>query len=124
VKRLAIISLLLSLVLCGCGGEAEPPMSVNITDAGTVYDGQEQFFYQVEDEPIVITVGVTKNSGEISVLITDENDSDKVYYSGSDIPTSEFEVTVSEKGGCRVLVTCDEFIGKYGIDYKVSTAPD
>jgi len=108
----------------GCAlKEKRPKMDISLEDGKTVYDGCEQYFYEVkENQEGTLSVAIRKESGSIDIKVFRTDDRKMIAYQGNDIPTSEFKVTLSDPGEYKVWVEADDFMGSYTFDWSVKAA--
>lgn len=111
-----------AMLLAGCRyQERHPKMEVNVVDDKVVYDGTEQYFYEVETGTVgTLKVKVLKYDGELALKVFATEDRSQVAYKGNDIPTSDFEVILSEPGKYKVWVEAKKFKGSYGFDFSLA----
>ncbi|MGN0572973.1 MAG: hypothetical protein ACI4IX_03445, partial [Acutalibacteraceae bacterium] len=100
------------LLFSACGNAEKPEMSVDIKDGQKIYNGTEQRFYRVDEGTEgEIEIAVNRNGGTINITVVYLNSSEEVCYQGTDIPTSDFKVSLSSPGEYRVLIQADNFNG-------------
>jgi len=109
--------LLLSLTGCRSEDSGNPEMKAEVTDRGTVYDGQEQRLYQVEEgQSGTLGVKISGSVGRLSLSVTKEGES---FYEGNDLQNCGFSVVLDEPGEYRCLVTAEHFTGEYSLEWSV-----
>lgn len=120
---LCILIAALPAMLTGCGSrqDAEKPcMNISYKNGQSVYTGTEQRFYQLEEgQTGKLTVSVTQESGSLSISVFPTAAPEQYCYRGTDIPSSEFSVTLSEPGEYKVWIEADHFAGSYGFEWTV-----
>lgn len=117
-----IVALLAMFTGCGSGQDAEQPsMNISFENGQTVYTGTEQRFYQLEDGQVGnLAISVTRESGSLNISVFPTAAPQQYCYRGTDIPTSDFTVTLSESGEYKVRIEADHFAGSYGLEWTVS----
>ena len=118
MKKRIWVLILLCLMLCACERFIDKPeMTVTVTDDGSLYNGDEQRFFTVEENvPLTLDFAIQKESGFISVTVYNLQTPKDLSYRGTDLPSSEFSVTLRTAGTYRVHIQCRDFIGAYGIE--------
>ena len=123
VKMFVVCILIAALaaLITGCGSaqNAETPsMNIDFVNGQTVYSGTEQRFYQVkEGNAGELKITVTRESGNLNISVCPVNDPQHYCYRGTDIPSSDFTVTLPEPGEYKVFVEADKFAGSYIFDW-------
>lgn len=116
---LAVILLLFN----SCGKADNPEMNVEIRDGQKIYNGTEQRFYQVDEGmEAELEIEVNRNSGSINITVVDSDSSQKVFYQGTDIPTSDFKVSLPSPGEYKVLTQADNFNGSYTFTWRTDVS--
>ena len=125
---LCILIVVLLAILAGCdsGQDAEQPcMNINAENGHTVYNGTEQRFYRLEEgQSGKLAVSVTRESGSLSISVFPSASPEQRCYRGTDIPTADFMVTLSEPGEYKVWIEADSFAGSYGFEWTVQESKD
>lgn len=100
--------------LSGCGKEENPVMDISIKDGRQIYNGTEQRFYQVEEGTAgELRIKVDRESGTLDISVVSSDNSQKSFYRGKDIPTSDFTVDLTAPGEYKVLIEAKDFAGDY-----------
>ncbi|MGN0547526.1 MAG: hypothetical protein ACI4I3_09350 [Acutalibacteraceae bacterium] len=125
-RKIILSAFLLAVVLltfCSCGKSEKPEMNVDIKDGQRIYNGTEQRFYQV-DEGMEgeLEIAVNRNSGTINITVVYLGSSEEFCYQGTDIPTSEFTVSLPYSGEYKVLTQADNFNGSYTYIWRTNPA--
>ena len=77
------------------------------------HDGYQQRTINTDGEPTVLEVEIVSSSGEIGMMITDENGN--VIYDQQRIETSSFEIEIS--GKVIVKITGEDHKGSYSLSW-------
>ena len=97
-----------------------PHMDKNLENGQILYDGTEQWFFQVEEgQTGVLTVSITRESGNLNLSVFPESDPEQYNYRGTELPTSDFTVLLEEPGTYRVWIEAERFIGTYDCEWSV-----
>lgn len=118
---LLIMGVIFVLVLSGCqvtkGGFSEF-MSVE-TQTGSIWskkyqkiNGSISKYFNLEENE-VMSFDIVTEKGELSISLVDSNG--ETIYSGSEIPTSTFEVTIPSSGRYELTVEADHHKGSFEI---------
>lgn len=122
-KILAVCMVIAALtgLITGCGlkkADETPCMNIDFVNGQTVHSGTEQRFYQVKEGNVgELKITVTRESGSLNISVYPVNDTQNYCYRGTDIPTSDFTVTLSEPGEYTVFIEAEKFVGSYGFDW-------
>ena len=97
-----------------------PHMDKNLENGQILYDGTEQRFFQVEEgQTGVLTVSITRESGNLNLSVFPESDPEQYNYRGTELPTSDFTVLLEEPGTYHVGIEAERFIGTYACEWSV-----
>lgn len=116
---------LVSAMLVSCSSrKAEsvdrPTMNIDFTDKGMVRNGNEAYTYQVESGKTgVVSISIDRTSGKLDIDIYSSTDRSKVEYKGRDLDSATFSVVLTEPGEYKVMFTCKDYIGSYGVNWRV-----
>ncbi|MDD3106320.1 MAG: PPC domain-containing protein [Bacilli bacterium] len=119
-KVFMIVCIVLSLF--GCSNKAKNDnLFMNVdriknADGSTsiIKNGAEQYFFTVEDgETVKVKMTFDNQNGTIDVYIAKDGVKENADYKGTDIPSSNFSVTISKAGTYQILYTCKDYIGEY-----------
>ena len=97
-----------------------PHMDKHLENGQILYDGTEQRFFQVEEgQTGVLTVSITRESGNLNLSVFPESDPEQYNYRGTELPTSDFTVLLEEPGTYHVWIEAERFIGTYDCEWSV-----
>ncbi|QSX05531.1 PPC domain-containing protein [Sedimentibacter sp. zth1] len=126
-SRFAIFSVMLVLILflCGCsGGSYITTKSVEKNNANEMSMKYEKFkgykYYKLkvkEGEEIIVTVDIKTENGKISAYIAKDDDVENAVYRGTNIPTSNFTVSITESGTYTIRVDAVNHKGSYSFKW-------
>lgn len=130
IGKWILILLLGILTLSSCtanhhsDNQRGPAMSVSVDgDGNTVYDGNEQLFYQVEEgQKAIVHFIITVEQGTIGFDIHEAEDESSHQYRGTITKSCEFDVVIEKASSYRIYVTASDFHGTYSLDWK--TVPE
>lgn len=115
--RLLVLLLICVLTACGTSGPgpaAAPEMRVSLENGQTVYNGTEQDFYTVKQgQTGELRISVRTESGSLGISVFPSTDPEHFCYRGTEIPTSDFSVTLPEAGDYTVWIEAEHFAGSY-----------
>ncbi len=119
MKKCILSLLLLSFVLMGCvTGSCTTVMSIekNTGDLFSMsyylFSGEKKCTVRLDEDETEIFAVIESLSGVLDITITDET-SGTVVYSGTEVPTSEFSVSVQPDGKYSISVQADSHSGSY-----------
>ena len=114
-KFLAHLVLAAALLLLTACGNDPPQMVITTRNGVTTYNGTERQICHVADgEERELHISVFRENGSISISVW-QMEEQKYAYRGTDIPTSDFIVTLSERGEYRIEISAESFQGRYSI---------
>ena len=128
LKKTCIITSVLLLILCfsACsGGSYVSVMSTETNNAQEIsmeydsFDGNKFYDISIEQE-VIVTVHIETESGSMSAYIAKDNDVTNAVYQGSDIPTSDFTVALTESGTYTIRVDANQHSGSYSFQWESS----
>lgn len=121
-RPLLCLLLALACLLTGCGAKREAAgMTVDIKDGRKVCTGTEQRFYRVEDgQTGELAISILREDGDLAIAVFPAEDPEHCCYRGSELPTSDFSVTLSGPGSYTVQIEADRFIGSYGLEWTAN----
>ena len=112
--RLLWAALALALLFSACA-RAQSAMRVRNAGGQSIYDGQEQTLYAVEEgSPLSLSVRISRTSGKLS-LLAEQLETGEIAYRGLALPTSDFSVGLPGPGTYRLTVTAERFCGSFEI---------
>ncbi|MGN1095443.1 MAG: hypothetical protein ACI4QR_03545, partial [Eubacteriales bacterium] len=115
-----------SLMMSGCifsGKTDSPYMNIEFKNGQMVYNGNEQYFYQVKEGEVgELEIAVERTSGKLDIIVSCDDIPEHYFYRGTDIPTSSFKVVLPEPGEYRLVVEAEDFAGSYGFEWSVRNA--
>ncbi len=123
--KLIIIMSLLILLVVGCsrgsytvvkGSEFNTPTKMSMTYYK--FTGYKETNVTVkEGQPVVVTFDIVTEEGTLNAYIAKNNDKSNCSYEGKDIPTSNFTVTLTEKGKYTIRLDAQKHSGSYSITW-------
>ena len=115
LKRLAPFALAAALLLmAACSGNTSQ-MVTTTRDGITTYNGTEQQICQVADGARQeLDISVFRQNGSLSISVL-QMEGQKYVYRGTDIPTSDFIVSLPNPGEYRIEINAKNFQGSYAI---------
>ena len=94
-----------------------PCMNIDFKNGQTIYDGTEQWVYQVEEgQTGELEIRVSRVSGSISICVFRTDEPAQYSYRGTNMPTSDFVVALTEPGEYKVWVEAETFAGSYSVN--------
>lgn len=70
-----------------------------------------------EGQPVVVTFDIVTEEGNLNAYIAKNNDKSNCSYEGKNIPTSNFTVTLTEKGRYTIRIDAETHSGSYSITW-------
>ncbi|MBQ8370081.1 MAG: hypothetical protein IJ497_12180 [Clostridia bacterium] len=123
MKKRLLSLLLLSFLLLSCvSGSYSTVMSVenNTGDlfsmSYSLFSGEKKRSVSLNEDETEIAVVIETQSGTLDITITDEASGTSVYR-GTDLPSSEFSVTVQPGGTYSITVHADHHCGSYDFSW-------
>lgn len=102
------------LMMTACGSNS-PQMVIITQDSTTTYNGTDQQICHVADgEQCELHISVFRQDGSISISVL-QMEEQAYAYRGTDIPTSDFIVFLSEPGKYCIEINAENFQGSYDI---------
>ncbi len=130
IKNCVLFTLILSLVLIsGCTyGSYTTTGSIQISTLSKMSMSYKKFNgYKItelnikEGEEYQVNVSIVSEEGKLGLTIALENDKkdrqDETIYKGSELPTSDFKVTLDKPGKYLIKVTGENHKGKFNITW-------
>lgn len=117
MKRLGVISLtlLIALLLFGCTKQFSGNMVSSRNKVSMTYrilEGDKSQLFDLE-EGDVLDFDVVSESGKVDIVL--QKDDEEAIYSGINIPTCSFKVTINEKGKYKCVITGHKAKGSINI---------
>ena len=120
-----LITLILLAVLTGCTcgsftilNGSELNTSTKMSMSYEKFNGFKQRNIEVrEDETLVISVNIVTEAGSIDAYVAKDNDTTNSTYTGKDIPTSSFTVTITKPGKYTIRVDAQNHTGSYSFSW-------
>lgn len=99
-------------------------MSISFdSDGNTVYDGNEQLFYEVQEgQKAIVHFKITVAQGSIGFDIHEKEDESAHQYRGTITESCEFDVVIEKTNWYRIYVTASDFHGTYSINWETESA--
>ena len=95
-------------------------MKIEFGKDGIIRNGTEYYTYQVEKGSVgVVSVSISKKSGKIDIDVYPTGLKDDAEYTGRDLDSASFSVILNEPGEYIVCITAKDFVGDYGISWKM-----
>ncbi|MDF2988179.1 MAG: hypothetical protein K0R50_3689 [Eubacterium sp.] len=124
--KILIICIITIVILSGCTyGSFTSVGSIEVNTFSKMSMSYQKFngykstdIHVDEGETVEINADIVTEKGKIGMTIEDEDD--KKVYEGTDIPTSNFKVTLDKAGDYKVTVTGDKHKGSYKISWDKS----
>lgn len=125
MKRIFSFALTLALVMvffCGCDGVKELKVGCAEFRNGSgfgmsyeLYTGEREYKIEVKDQPVALKIEIVTESGDFALFVgRDGFESD---YTGNELETASFTVTLSETGTYKVKVTAKKHKGSFSVKY-------
>ena len=107
-------------MMTACGSNS-PQMVIIAQDSTTTYNGTDQQICHVADgEQCELHISVFRQDGSISISVL-QMEEQAYAYRGTDIPTSDFIVSLSEPGEYCIEISAENFQGSYNISNQLKT---
>lgn len=125
MKRILVfvLSMLLCLILVSCGGPSSfTKNSVRSQTSNSFYAkydllrGDREYTIKVGDKSVAVTVDITTDDGDIAITIAKTGSEPD--YTGNNVPTSHFVVTLHEKGTYKVQIHANDHKGGYSFKWE------
>ncbi len=130
MKKVAFLTMLLLplLLLAACtSGSYSALMAVENNTFTSMQMRYQQFNgYKAkelrlnEGETCEVTVDIVSDEGSLSLSITDQDG--ESYYQGTDLPTSNFSVSLDKAGDYTIRIDAQKHSGSYDISWETAKA--
>ena len=133
-KTSLLLALIFALVLIsGCTyGSGSSTGSLEINTLSRMSASYQKFsgykttdLHVKEGEALEVSVNIVSKKGKLDFIIirkadkkTEKNQKDETVYEKSDLPTSEFKVTLDKPGAYNITVTAEEHKGSYKVTWQ------
>ncbi len=112
--------MVLMIALCGCGGYSVMTSEINESNAmKKVYlssnENESRSISVAEGKTCVVSFDIVSDSGTIDLAL--EKGGDNSYYNGTDVPTSQFDVSLDEPGEYTLKIHTDNHSGGFDISW-------
>ena len=116
MRRCAVLGLLLALLaLSACSKASDAGMHAETKNGVTVYDGTQVRTVQVtEGQTLTLQISVARQAGSLSISVL-QIETQTYAYRGIEIPSSSFDVLLTQPGAYQITVQAEHFQGSYEI---------